>query len=407
MNSTAVIEDIEGFRFEISQGIPNELPPIAEIDHAVSHAPKRKDILSTSEKKLALRNALRYFDKKHHAVLAPEFAEELRKYGRIYMHRFRPKSNMYAHPIEQYPAKSQQAAAIMLMIQNNLDPAVAQHPHELITYGGNGAVFQNWIQYRLTMKYLSEMSNEQTLVMYSGHPVGLFPSHLDAPRVVVTNGMMIPNYSKPDDWERFNALGVTQYGQMTAGSYMYIGPQGIVHGTTITVMNAARMCLRNRGNSSGNDDFKGMLFVTAGLGGMSGAQPKAAKVAGLVSITAEINPAASRKRHAQGWVDEVHTDLNTVIDRAQEARQLGQALSLAYEGNIIDLWEALVKRNIKVDIGSDQTSLHNPFAGGYYPTGFSLEESNRMMADEPQRFHDEVYKSLKRHTAAINTLAAQ
>ena len=407
MNSTAVIKDIDGFQFEISEGIPNELPPISEIDHSVSHAPKRKDILSTSEKNLALRNALRYFDKKHHAVLAPEFADELIKYGRIYMHRFRPKNSMFARPIKQYPAKSQQAAAIMLMIQNNLDPAVAQHPHELITYGGNGAVFQNWIQYRLTMKYLSEMSNEQTLVMYSGHPVGLFPSHPDAPRVVVTNGMMIPNYSKPDDWERFNALGVTQYGQMTAGSYMYIGPQGIVHGTTITVMNAARMCLRNRGFASGKDDFRGMLFVTAGLGGMSGAQPKAAKVAGLVSITAEINPAASRKRHAQGWVDEVHTDLNTVIDRAQEARQCGETLSLAYEGNIIDLWEALVSRNIKVDIGSDQTSLHNPFAGGYYPTGFSLDTSNRMMADEPQRFHDEVYKSLKRHTAAINTLAAQ
>jgi urocanate hydratase len=380
---------------------------VDDLDHSVSHAPKRKDILSESEKKLALRNALRYFDKKHHAVLAPEFAAELRKYGRIYMHRFRPKNSMFARPIEQYPAKSQQAAAVMLMIQNNLDPAVAQHPHELITYGGNGAVFQNWIQYRLTMKYLSEMSDEQTLVMYSGHPMGLFPSHKDAPRVVVTNGMMIPNYSKPDDWERFNALGVTQYGQMTAGSYMYIGPQGIVHGTTITVMNAARMCLRNRGLASGNDDFKGMLFVTAGLGGMSGAQPKAAKVAGLVSISAEINPAASRKRHAQGWVDEVFTDLNEVIERAQKARQSGEALSLAYEGNIIDLWEALVSKNIKVDIGSDQTSLHNPFAGGYYPAGFSLDESNRMMAEEPKRFHDEVYKSLKRHTAAINSLAAQ
>ena len=407
MNSTAIIEDIEGFQFEISEGMPSELPSVDDLDHSVSHAPKRKDILSESEKKLALRNALRYFDKKLHAVLAPEFAVELRKYGRIYMHRFRPKNSMFARPIEQYPAKSQQAAAVMLMIQNNLDPAVAQHPHELITYGGNGAVFQNWIQYRLTMKYLSEMSDEQTLVMYSGHPMGLFPSHKDAPRVVVTNGMMIPNYSKPDDWERFNALGVTQYGQMTAGSYMYIGPQGIVHGTTITVMNAARMCLRNRGLASGNDDFKGMLFVTAGLGGMSGAQPKAAKVAGLVSISAEINPAASRKRHAQGWVDEVFTDLNEVIERAQKARQSGEALSLAYEGNIIDLWEALVSKNIKVDIGSDQTSLHNPFAGGYYPAGFSLDESNRMMAEEPKRFHDEVYKSLKRHTAAINSLAAQ
>lgn len=401
-----IANDTQLFQQDILQGIPNELPPPAILDPSVSHAPRRKDILSHEEKKLALRNALRYFHPRHHAVLAPEFLQELRDYGRIYMHRFRPAYPMYARPISAYPAKSKQAAAIMLMIQNNLDPAVAQHPHELITYGGNGAVFQNWAQYRLTMKYLSEMTDQQTLVMYSGHPMGLFPSHPDAPRVVVTNGMMIPNYSKPDDWERFNALGVTQYGQMTAGSYMYIGPQGIVHGTTITVMNAARMCLRKRGLPAGNDDFRGMLFVTAGLGGMSGAQPKAAKVAGIVSITAEINPAASRKRLDQGWVDEVHTDLDTVISRAEEARAEGTPLSLAYEGNIIDLWEALVRRGIRVDIGSDQTSLHNPFAGGYYPAGFSLEESNRMMADEPERFHDEVYKSLKRHTAAVNTLAA-
>lgn len=401
-----IANDTQLFQQDIRQGIPDELPPPAILDPSVSHAPRRKDILGHEEKKLALRNALRYFHPRHHAVLAPEFLQELRDYGRIYMYRFRPAYPMYARPISAYPAKSRQAAAIMLMIQNNLDPAVAQHPHELITYGGNGAVFQNWAQYRLTMKYLSEMTDHQTLVMYSGHPMGLFPSHPDAPRVVVTNGMMIPNYSKPDDWERFNALGVTQYGQMTAGSYMYIGPQGIVHGTTITVMNAARMCLRKRGIPAGKDDFRGMLFVTAGLGGMSGAQPKAAKVAGIVSITAEINPAASRKRLDQGWVDEVHTDLDAVISRAEEARAEGTPLSLAYEGNIIDLWEALVRRGIRVDIGSDQTSLHNPFAGGYYPAGFSLDESNRMMAEEPERFHDEVYKSLKRHTAAVNALAA-
>jgi urocanate hydratase len=401
-----IANDIDLFQQEIQQGIPNDLPPAVSIDPTVSHAPRRKDILSEAEKQLALRNALRYFEPRHHAVLAPEFVRELREYGRIYMYRFRPTYPMYARPINEYPARSKQAAAIMLMIQNNLDPAVAQHPHELITYGGNGAVFQNWAQYRLTMKYLSEMTDHQTLVMYSGHPMGLFPSQPEAPRVVVTNGMMIPNYSRPDDWERFNALGVTQYGQMTAGSYMYIGPQGIVHGTTITVMNAARMCLRKRGIPPGKDDFRGMLFVTAGLGGMSGAQPKAAKVAGIVSITAEINPAASRKRLEQGWVDEVHTDLDSVISRAEEARADGTPLSLAYEGNIIDLWEALVRRNIRVDIGSDQTSLHNPFAGGYYPAGFSLEESNRMMAEEPERFHDEVYKSLKRHTSAVNTLAA-
>jgi urocanate hydratase len=407
MSNTLTMNDLELFQQDIRTGISDELPPLKPLDPSVSHAPRRKDILNKAEKQLALRNALRYFHPRHHSLLVKEFQQELKEYGRIYMHRLRPDYAMYARPVDQYPAKSKQAAAIMLMIQNNLDPAVAQHPHELITYGGNGAVFQNWAQYRLVMQYLSEMTDDQTLVMYSGHPMGLFPSHPDAPRVVVTNGMMIPNYSKPDDWERFNAMGVTQYGQMTAGSYMYIGPQGIVHGTTITVMNAARMCLRKRGIPPGKDDFRGMLFVTAGLGGMSGAQPKAAKVAGIVSITAEINPAASRKRHAQGWVDEVHTDLDTIIDRAEEARKTGNTLSLAYEGNIIDLWEALVRRGIKVDIGSDQTSLHNPFAGGYYPAGFTLEESNAMMADEPERFHEEVYKSLKRHTAAVNSLSEQ
>jgi len=401
MNSTLVIEDIEGFRFEVSEGIPNELPRVAEIDPSVSHAPKRKDILTASEKKLALRNALRYFDKKHHAVLAPEFAEELRKYGRIYMHRIRPQHSMFARPIEHYPAKCKQAAAIMLMIQNNLDPAVAQHPHELITYGGNGAVFQNWIQYRLTMKYLSEMSDEQTLVMYSGHPVGLFPSHTDAPRVVVTNGMMIPNYSKPDDWERFNALGVTQYGQMTAGWFMYIGPQGIVHGTTITVMNAARKKFNTE------EERKGKLFVTCGLGGMSGAQPKAAKIAGLVSITAEINPKAVQTRHSQGWVDEVFDDLDRLIPAVKTSQQKREAKSYAYQGNVVDLWERLLKEEMRVDIGSDQTSLHNPWAGGYYPAGISFEESNRMMAEDPARFKKEVQKTLIRHINAVNAHAAK
>jgi urocanate hydratase len=397
--------DIKAFQHDILEGIPKELPPAYQPNPAISHAPRRKDILNKEDKKLALRNALRYFDPIHHAVLAPEFMQELKQYGRIYMYRFMPKYAMHARPIEQYPAKCKQAAAIMLMIQNNLDHAVAQHPEELITYGGNGAVFQNWAQYRLTMQYLCEMDEEQTLAMYSGHPMGLFPSHKDAPRVVVTNGMMIPNYSKPDDWEKFNALGVTQYGQMTAGSYMYIGPQGIVHGTTITVMNAARMCLRKRGDATPDIlEGKGLLFVTAGLGGMSGAQPKAAKIAGLVSITSEINPAAARKRHSQGWVDELFTDLDALITRCEEARSNGEALSIAFEGNTIDLWEALVRRGVRVDIGSDQTSLHNPFAGGYYPSGFSFEESNQMMADEPQRFHDEVYKSLVRHAAAVNVL---
>jgi urocanate hydratase len=397
--------DIKAFQHDILEGIPKELPPAYQPNPAISHAPRRKDILNKEDKKLALRNALRYFDPIHHAVLAPEFMQELKQYGRIYMYRFMPNYAMHARPIEQYPAKCKQAAAIMLMIQNNLDHAVAQHPEELITYGGNGAVFQNWAQYRLTMQYLCEMDEDQTLAMYSGHPMGLFPSHKDAPRVVVTNGMMIPNYSKPDDWEKFNALGVTQYGQMTAGSYMYIGPQGIVHGTTITVMNAARMCLRKRGDATPDIlEGKGLLFVTAGLGGMSGAQPKAAKIAGLVSITSEINPAAARKRHSQGWVDELFTDLDALITRCEEARNNGEALSIAFEGNTIDLWEALVRRGVRVDIGSDQTSLHNPFAGGYYPSGFSFEESNQMMADEPQRFHDEVYKSLVRHAAAVNVL---
>jgi len=403
--TTLTPTDIKAFQHDILEGIPNELPPAYLPNSAISHAPRRKDILNKEDKKLALRNALRYFDSAHHAILAPEFMQELKQYGRIYMYRFMPKYAMHARPIEQYPAKCKQAAAIMLMIQNNLDHAVAQHPEELITYGGNGAVFQNWAQYRLTMQYLCEMDEDQTLAMYSGHPMGLFPSHKDAPRVVVTNGMMIPNYSKPDDWEKFNALGVTQYGQMTAGSYMYIGPQGIVHGTTITVMNAARMCLRKRGDATPDIlEGKGLLFVTAGLGGMSGAQPKAAKIAGLVSITSEINPAAARKRLAQGWVDELFTDLDALITRCEEARNNGEALSIAFEGNTIDLWEALVRRGVRVDIGSDQTSLHNPFAGGYYPSGFSFEESNQMMADEPQRFHDEVYKSLVRHAAAVNVL---
>jgi len=394
--------DVTSFQKEITQGIPQLLPALPEWDDSVSHAPKRKDILTADEKRLALRNALRYFQPSQHAELLPEFAEELRIYGRIYMYRFRPAGRIYARPVEQYPARCKQAAAIMLMIQNNLDPAVAQHPHELITYGGNGAVFQNWAQYRLCMQYLSEMTDYQTLAMYSGHPLGLFPSHPDAPRVVVTNGMMIPNYSKQDDWEKFNALGVTQFGQMTAGSYMYIGPQGIVHGTTITVMNASRMFRKKHGNESGS-----LLFVTSGLGGMSGAQPKAAGIAGVVSITAEINPAAAKKRHSQGWVDELHTDLEMLISRAEEAMKSGLATSFAYQGNIIDLWEALEKKNVRVALGSDQTSLHNPFAGGYYPAGFSLEESNNMMAEQPERFKEEVYKSLRRHITAINKLSSK
>ncbi|MFL5765422.1 MAG: urocanate hydratase [Bacteroidia bacterium] len=389
------------FKKEILNGIPDTLPEPKAYDKSINHAPKRKDILSAEEKKLAIRNALRYFDKKHHAVLAKEFANELKEYGRIYMYRFRPDYKIYARPIGEYPARSKQAAAIMVMLQNNLDHAVAQHPHELITYGGNGAVFQNWAQYLLTMKYLAEMTDEQTLVMYSGHPMGVFPSHKDAPRVVITNGMMIPNYSKPDDWEKFNALGVTQYGQMTAGSYMYIGPQGIVHGTTITVMNAARKI------STSEEDRKGKLFVTCGLGGMSGAQPKAGKISGLVSVVAEINPKAVHTRHSQGWVDEVHEDLAKLTERIKKATAAKEAVSLAYLGNVVDLWEQLVKENIKVDIGSDQTSLHNPWAGGYYPAGFSLEQSNEMMANEPEKFKKEVQKTLVRHINAVNALAAK
>lgn len=390
---------LEEFREDIRTGIPAVLPPAQQRDPSLNHAPRRKDILTTAEKELALANALRYFPAEMHGELAPEFARELHDYGRIYMYRLRPTYPMHARPIDDYPARSRQAAAIMLMIQNNLDPAVAQHPQELITYGGNGAVFQNWAQYRLVMKYLSEMTDEQTLVMYSGHPLGLFPSHPGAPRVVVTNGMVIPNYSKPDDWERFNALGVSQYGQMTAGSYMYIGPQGIVHGTTITVLNAAR-ALR------GSDDIAGMLFVTAGLGGMSGAQPKAARISGVVSITAEINPAAVEKRYSQGWVDEVYDDVDRVIDRALDAQKAREAVSLAYSGNIVDLWERLAERGIKVDLGSDQTSLHNPWAGGYYPAGYSYEESLKMMAESPEKFKEAVQASLRRHVDAVNRLAA-
>lgn len=407
-NALDLPNKLEAFKEVILEGIPSELPDLSIYDYSVSHAPRRKEILSKDEKKLAIRNALRYFKPEFHEVLAKEFAEELQQYGRIYMHRFRPKGRIQARPISDYPAKCAQAAAIMLMIQNNLDPAVAQHPHELITYGGNGAVFQNWAQYRLVMHYLSQMTEEQTLVIYSGHPMGLFPSHKDAPRVVVTNGMMIPNYSKPDDWEKFNALGVTQYGQMTAGSYMYIGPQGIVHGTTITVMNAARMCLRKRKDPESDIiKGKGLLFITAGLGGMSGAQPKAAKIAGITSISAEVNPAAARKRYEQGWVDELFSSPLEAIQRAEEARAKGEAVSIAYEGNIIELWEEAINQGIKVDLGSDQTSLHNPFAGGYYPVGYTLEESNAMMADEPERFHKEVYSSLKRHAKAVNILAEQ
>lgn len=386
------------FKELILQGIPNELPTAKPYDTSINHAPKRKDSLTAEEKKLALKNALRYFDKKHHAVLAKEFAEELKTYGRIYMYRFRPEYSIYARPINDYPHNSQQAAAIMHMLSNNLDYAVAQHPHELITYGGNGAVFQNWAQYLLTMQYLATMTDKQTLVMYSGHPMGLFPSHKDAPRVVVTNGMMIPNYSKPDDLEKYNALGVTQYGQMTAGSYMYIGPQGIVHGTTITVMNAARKKFKTE------EERKGKLFVTCGLGGMSGAQPKAAKIAGLVSITAEINPKAVQTRHSQKWVDEVYTELDELMTRTKQAMLAKEAVSLAYQGNVVDLWERLVRDNVAVDIGSDQSSLHNPWAGGYYPVGLSLEESNHLMAGQPDQFKQEVQKTLVRHINAINTL---
>lgn len=399
---------MDKFQEEILAGIPQDrLPEPKPYDKTINHAPKRKDILTAEEKVLALKNALRYFPAKFHAELAPEFAKELKDYGRIYMYRFRPSYDMYARPIDEYPCRSRQAAAIMAMIQNNLDPRVAQHPHELIIYGGNGAIFQNWAQYRLTMKYLAEMTNEQTLSMYSGHPMGLFPSHKDAPRVVVTNGMVIPNYSKQDDWERFNALGVSQYGQMTAGSYMYIGPQGIVHGTTITVMNAARKQLKARGIAGTRENMKGMLFVTAGLGGMSGAQPKAGNIAGVVSVTAEINPLAARKRYDQGWVDELHENLNELIPRVRKAMENKETVSLAYVGNVVDLWERLAAENIPVDLGSDQTSLHNPWAGGYYPVGQTFEESVKMMAEEPERFREAVRASLRRHVAAINELAAK
>lgn len=389
----------EEFRAVVAEGIPSKLPAPKPRDPEINHAPRRKDILSDEEKKLALRNALRYFPKELHKELAPEFAQELADYGRIYMYRLRPDYEMKARPIDWYPARTPLAAAIMLMIQNNLDKAVAQHPHELITYGGNGAVFQNWAQYRLVMKYLSEMTENQTLVMYSGHPLGLFPSHPDAPRVVVTNGMVIPNHSKPDDWERMNALGVSQYGQMTAGSYMYIGPQGIVHGTTITVMNAAR---RKRHS----DDIGGILFVSSGLGGMSGAQPKAGDIAGVVSIVAEINPKAVTKRYEQGWVDEVYTELDPLLERARKAVAAREAVSLAYQGNVVDLWERLAETpELTVDLGSDQTSLHNALAGGYYPVGYSYEEANRMMAEEPERFAEAVDESLRRQVKAINTIA--
>jgi urocanate hydratase len=389
------------FADEIQQGIPTVLPAAKAWDPAVNHAPKRKEILSPEEKKLALRNALRYFPKAQHAELAPEFAQELATYGRIYMYRFMPEHPIYARPISEYPGKSQQARSIMLMIQNNLDHRVAQHPHELITYGGNGAVFQNWVQYRLVMKYLSEMTDEQTLVMYSGHPLGLFPSHINAPRVVVTNGMVIPNYSKPDDWERFNALGVSQYGQMTAGSYMYIGPQGIVHGTTITVLNALRRIAKNR------EDIKGKIFVTAGLGGMSGAQPKAGNIAGVISITAEVNPKAVHTRHSQDWVDEVYDNLEALCERVKKAQAVHEVVSLAYLGNVVDIWERFDAEGIHIDLGSDQTSLHNPWAGGYYPAGLSFDQANDLMATDPEKFKEFVQDSLRRHAAAVNKHTAK
>jgi urocanate hydratase len=381
------------FQEHISEGIPSILPKVKPYDPSINHAPRRKDILSVEDKKLALKNALRYFDKKHHKDLITEFKNELDTYGRIYMYRLRPDYKMYARPINEYPAKSKQAAAIMLMIQNNLDYAVAQHPHELITYGGNGAVFQNWAQYLLVMKYLAEMNDEQTLIMYSGHPLGLFPSHKEAPRVVVTNGMMIPNYSKPDDWERYNALGVTQYGQMTAGSYMYIGPQGIVHGTTITVLNAFRKINKNP---------KGHLFVTSGLGGMSGAQPKAGNIAGCITVCAEVNPKITKIRHEQGWIDEIITDLNELVTRVKKAKSQKETVSIAYLGNIVDVWKTFDKANITIEIGSDQTSLHNPYAGGYYPVGISFEDANKLMAVNPALFKEKVQQTLRQHVEAIN-----
>jgi urocanate hydratase len=381
------------FQEEIQQGIPNILPQKKEYDLAINHAPKRKEILSAEEKKLALKNALRYFEPQHHAELIQEFSEELKKYGRIYMYRLRPDYRMYARPIDEYPGKSLQAKAIMHMIQNNLDYAVAQHPHELITYGGNGAVFQNWAQYLLTMQYLSEMTDEQTLTMYSGHPMGLFPSHSEAPRVVVTNGMVIPNYSKPDDWEKMNALGVSQYGQMTAGSYMYIGPQGIVHGTTITVLNGFRKIKQNP---------EGNLFVTSGLGGMSGAQPKAGNIAGCITVCAEVNPKITKIRHEQGWINEIVTSTDELVKRVLSAKANKEVVSIAYLGNVVDVWECFDKENIKIDLGSDQTSLHNPWAGGYYPVGISFEEANEMMANNPELFKEKVQESLRRQAKAIN-----
>jgi urocanate hydratase len=381
------------FKEQIQQGIPSVLPNVKPYELEVNHAPKRKEILSAEEKILALKNALRYFEAKHHAELITEFKEELEKYGRIYMYRFRPDYEMNARPVSEYPGKSEQAKAIMLMIQNNLDYAVAQHPHELITYGGNGAVFQNWAQYLLTMQYLSEMTDMQTLTMYSGHPMGLFPSHKEAPRVVVTNGMVIPNYSKPDDWEKMNALGVSQYGQMTAGSYMYIGPQGIVHGTTITVLNGFRKIKKVP---------SGGLFVTSGLGGMSGAQPKAGNIAGCVTVCAEVNPKITHIRHSQGWINEVVEDINLLVPRVKKALENKEVVSIAYLGNIVDVWERFEQENVHIDLGSDQTSLHNPWAGGYYPTGFSFEESNELMANNPEKFKVEVQKTLRRHAEAIN-----
>ncbi|MGB5272848.1 MAG: urocanate hydratase, partial [Flavobacteriaceae bacterium] len=392
---------INDFRSQLLQGIPDQLPPKRPFVKEANHAPKRKDILSQEEKKLALRNALRYFPAAWHDDLSKEFAEELIVYGRIYMYRFKPEYKMFARPIGEYPARTVSAAAIMLMIQNNLDPAVAQHPEELITYGGNGAVFQNWAQYLLTMKYLATMTEEQTLHIYSGHPMGLFPSSKDAPRVVVTNGMMIPNYSKPDDWEKFNALGVTQYGQMTAGSYMYIGPQGIVHGTAITVMNAFRKVLGT------SESPKGKIFLTSGLGGMSGAQPKAGNIAGCITVCAEVNAAAAKKRHQQGWVDELISDMATLIGRTKKAIQGEEVVSLAYIGNIVDVWERFYEEELFVHLGSDQTSLHNPWAGGYYPVGLSFEESNKMMRTDPEGFKKQVQLSLRMHAAAINRHTAK
>jgi urocanate hydratase len=402
MNSVSnTAMSLEDFRKDLCAGIPTTLPEYRPLDMNLNHAPKRKEILSPEEKKLALRNALRYFPKNLHETLAQEFMDELKQFGRIYMYRFRPNYPLFAKNIADYPGKSEQAKAIMLMIHNNLDHAVAQHPDELITYGGNGAVFQNWAQYRLTMQYLSEMTDEQTLVMYSGHPMGLFPSHKDAPRVVVTNGMMIPNYSKPDDWERFNALGVTQYGQMTAGSYMYIGPQGIVHGTTITVLNAGRKISKN------GEGLAGKLFLTAGLGGMSGAQPKAANIAGCVSVTAEVNPKATNTRHSQGWVDEVISDLDELCHRVKTAKANKEVVSIAFQGNVVDVWEKFLAEDIFIELGSDQTSLHNPWAGGYYPVGMSYEESNAMMAENPALFKEKIQETLRRHAAAVNAHAAK